>query len=107
MVELFTEWLRNFPTIADEMRVEASFDSYSSIILISLPVSISAYIPRDPSIISLGPVTSANRIVSVGECASCDGKPRSAKSVNQHLTVPDMGACVADLFDYQDRLSTS
>ncbi|KAL2071832.1 hypothetical protein VTL71DRAFT_13067 [Oculimacula yallundae] len=62
MVELFTEWMRCIPTIADEVHVEASFDSYSTIIIVSLPVSVAAYLPQDPAIISLGPITSENRI---------------------------------------------
>ncbi|KAF8848024.1 hypothetical protein BDZ45DRAFT_606554, partial [Acephala macrosclerotiorum] len=56
MLELFTEWIRKFPTIADEMKVEASFDSHSTIVIMSLPLSVAAYLPKDPSIISLGPV---------------------------------------------------
>ncbi|KAH7420146.1 hypothetical protein BKA64DRAFT_716496 [Cadophora sp. MPI-SDFR-AT-0126] len=63
MVELFTEWMRCIPTIADEVNVEASFDSYSTIVIISLPVSVAAYLPQDPSIISLGPITSENRVL--------------------------------------------
>jgi len=62
MVELFTEWMRCMPTIADEVNVEASFDSFSTIVIISLPVSVAAYLPQDPSIISLGPITSENRV---------------------------------------------
>ncbi|KAK0108101.1 hypothetical protein ONS95_002922 [Cadophora gregata] len=63
MVELFAEWMRCIPTIADEVNVEASFDSYSTIVIISLPVSVAAYLPQDPSIISLGPITSENRVL--------------------------------------------
>lgn len=62
MVELFAEWMRGMPAIADEVNVEASFDSYSTIVIISLPVSVAAYLPHDPSIISLGPITSENRV---------------------------------------------
>jgi hypothetical protein len=62
MVDHFTEWIRGFPTIADEMKVEAVFDSLSTLVFVSLPVSVSAYLPRDPAIISLGPITSENRI---------------------------------------------
>lgn len=62
MVELFTEWIRGFPAIADQMSVEATFDSHSAIIILSLPISVAAYLPRDPSITCLGPIISPNRM---------------------------------------------
>ncbi|KUJ15978.1 uncharacterized protein LY89DRAFT_546616, partial [Mollisia scopiformis] len=40
MTDLFTEWIRNFPTIADHMSVEALFDSHSTLVIMSLPVDI-------------------------------------------------------------------
>jgi hypothetical protein len=51
MVDHFTEWIRGLPTIAYEMKVEASFDSLSTIVILSSPISISAYLPRDPAIL--------------------------------------------------------
>src|SRR6187402_2604138 len=57
--------MRALPTIADEITVEASFDSYSTIVILSLPVSLAAYLPQDPAIISLGPITSGNRLISL------------------------------------------
>jgi hypothetical protein len=62
--ELFIEWLRTMPTIAAEVKVEAGFDSFSTLVIVSIPISLSAYLPSDPAIISLGPVTSANRVES-------------------------------------------
>jgi hypothetical protein len=62
MLDHFTDWMRSFPTIAHEMKVEAVFDSLSTLVLISLPMEISAYIPQDPAIILLGPITSPNRL---------------------------------------------
>lgn len=60
--DLFIEWLRNIPTIAKEVKIEAGFDSFSTLLIVSLPLSIFAYLPHDPSIISLGPIISGNRI---------------------------------------------
>ena len=60
--ELFTEWLRTMPTIAAEVKVEAGFDSFSTLVIVSIPIYLSAYLPCDPAIISLGPVTSPNRV---------------------------------------------
>jgi hypothetical protein len=62
MLDHFTDWMRSFPTIAHEMKVEAVFDSLSTLVLVSLPMDISAYLPQDPAIMSLGPITSPNRM---------------------------------------------
>ncbi|KAH9211957.1 hypothetical protein DL95DRAFT_509849, partial [Leptodontidium sp. 2 PMI_412] len=59
-VQFFKEWLRNVPTIAEEVKVEAGFGSFSSIVILSMPINISIYIPKDPAIIVIGPITSAN-----------------------------------------------
>ena len=58
--DLFKEWLRNIPAAVEEVKVEAGFDSFSSLILFSIPISMSCYLPRDLAIIKLGPVTSSN-----------------------------------------------
>lgn len=50
-VQFFKEWLRNVPTIAEEVKVEAGFGSFSSIVILSMPINISIYIPKDPAII--------------------------------------------------------
>jgi len=70
---LFLEWLRNMPTIAEEVSIEASFDSFSTLLIVSLPISLSSYLPRNDAVISLGPITSINRI-------SCDGDPKIFES---------------------------
>jgi hypothetical protein len=57
--DLFLEWLRNVPIIAAEVKVEASFHSYSSLIIVSVPLSIFSNIPRHPAIVSLGPISSS------------------------------------------------
>jgi hypothetical protein len=79
LVDHFTEWIRSLPTIAYEMKVEAVFDSLSTIMILSLPMSISAYLPRDPAIISLGPIMSPNRML-----------PKS--TVRQELPAPRMSS---------------
>jgi hypothetical protein len=60
--DLFLEWLRNIPTIADQVKVEAGFDSFSSLLIVSIPLSISGYLPPDRAVISLGPINSSNLI---------------------------------------------
>jgi hypothetical protein len=58
--DLFLEWLRNIPTIANKVKVEAGFHSFSSHLIVSIPVALSGYVPTDPAMISLGPITYSN-----------------------------------------------
>ncbi|KAF8866141.1 hypothetical protein BDZ45DRAFT_333428 [Acephala macrosclerotiorum] len=59
-VGLFKDWLRDMPAVAEEVKVEAGFGSFSSIVIISIPLALSIYMPRDPAIIKIGPITSGN-----------------------------------------------
>lgn len=57
--DLFTEWLRSMPMVAEQVKVEAGFDSFSALIVVSIPMSISGYLSSNPAVISLGPITSS------------------------------------------------
>jgi hypothetical protein len=59
---LFTEWLKGIPAVAEEVRVEAGFGSFSTLLIVSLPMALTAYLPRDPAITFLGPITSSNQM---------------------------------------------
>ncbi|KAH6713371.1 hypothetical protein BKA61DRAFT_552970 [Leptodontidium sp. MPI-SDFR-AT-0119] len=127
MVELFAEWMRCMPTIADEVNVEASFDSYSTIVIISLPVSVAAYLPQDPSIISLGPITSENRILlpekhqvlrssipySVHQRNNSEPGPRRKSNTNEHPGnfvgdfVPSAQSSLSAILDLLPKVNTS
>ncbi len=56
----FRDWLLDMPTFAEEVRVEAGFNSFSSLLIVSIPLSLYNYLPPNPAMISLGPITSAN-----------------------------------------------
>ena len=58
----FVEWLRDMPVIGEEVKIEAGFESFSTLIVLSIPFAYSAYIPFDPALISLGPICSDNMI---------------------------------------------
>lgn len=58
--ELFSEWLRQVPVSADAVRVEAGFASDSTLLIVSIPVSMMAYLPKDSAITLLGTSRSAN-----------------------------------------------
>ena len=57
-VELFREWLRSIPAAAEEVRVEAGFKCFSTLILITVPIAMCSYIPQDHAMFFLGPVKS-------------------------------------------------
>lgn len=79
--DLFVEWLRNIPIVAKDIKVEAGFDSFSTLIIVSLPISLSAYLPLDPAITCLGPITSPNLIAAYEE------RLRNANLVNSELAL--------------------
>jgi WD40 repeat protein len=59
-VTLFKDWLRDIPTIVEEVKFEAGFGSFSSIAIVSIPITLSLYLPPDPAIIKIGPITTSN-----------------------------------------------
>jgi hypothetical protein len=60
---LFTAWLKDMPAIAEEVKVEAGFDSFSTLLIVSIPFALSAYMPSDAAVVSLGPISSENKII--------------------------------------------
>jgi hypothetical protein len=60
--DFFKEWLRMIPTVAEDVKGEAGFGSFSSIVIVSVPITLSLYLPRDPAIIKIGPITSSNLV---------------------------------------------
>jgi hypothetical protein len=58
-MDRFKDWLKDMPAVAEEVKIEAGYGSFS-ILIISIPISLSLYIPQDPAIIKIGPVTSQN-----------------------------------------------
>jgi len=63
--DLFLEWLRRIPESVAEVKIEAGFYSYSSLLIISVPICMSLYMPKDPAIINLGPITSFNEVLNL------------------------------------------
>jgi hypothetical protein len=63
--DLFLEWLRHIPAITEQVKVEVGFDSFSSLLIVSIPLSLSGYLPPDRAVISLGPISSSNLISSL------------------------------------------
>jgi hypothetical protein len=64
-IELLVEWLRSFPLVAEQVKVEAAFDIFSSVWVVSIPISLYAYLEHHPAITCLGPITSSNKVIAV------------------------------------------
>lgn len=72
-IDAFVEWLRTIPTLVEAVKIEAGFESFSSLLIISLPIAFSSYMPRNPAIFSLGPIRSSNKVTreldeNIGSC---------------------------------------
>jgi hypothetical protein len=65
--ELLVEWLRSFPLVAEQVKIEAAFDSFSSLWVVSIPISLYAYLKHHPAVTCLGPITSSNNVIAVNE----------------------------------------
>lgn len=61
---LFLEWLRRIPESGSVVKIEAGFHSYSSLLVVSVDISMSIYMPKDPAVINLGPITSFNQVMN-------------------------------------------
>jgi hypothetical protein len=57
---MFTDWLRDVPVSSSLVRVEAGFASDSTLLMVSMPAAMIAYIPSDPAIIMIGVIRSQN-----------------------------------------------
>lgn len=61
---LFEEWLQHLPSSVAEVKIEAAFHSHSSLLIVSVPICMSIYMPRNTSVLNLGPITSFNQVLN-------------------------------------------
>jgi hypothetical protein len=85
-VELFREWLRSIPAAAEEVCVEAGFKCFSSLLLITVPLSMWSYMPQHPAIFALGAVKSS--IIIPPKCLNKESCRAEAKRCSSPL--PEM-----------------
>ncbi|XMA12769.1 hypothetical protein WAI453_005560 [Rhynchosporium graminicola] len=62
--DFFLQWLGNLPGTVAEVKIEAGFHSFSSLLIVSIPICMSIYMPQDSAVISLGPITSFNQVLN-------------------------------------------
>jgi len=80
--DLFLEWLRMIPAVAECVKVEAGWISLSTLIIVSIPMSIWKYIEGHPAIRLVGIIQSPNLL--------------SPKQVEQREVIASMNASVGN-----------
>jgi hypothetical protein len=89
--ESWAEWIRNAPPEAEDIYVEGKYDSFSTLLLLRMPVSTWNLLPDNPAYSFVGFVTSENTAADkiptcpcTNVCYQCIKKIRAAKISNLH-----------------------
>jgi len=53
-IELFAEWLGTVPILAKSVRIEDGFACDCTLLMLSIPAAMMAYVQKDPAITMLG-----------------------------------------------------
>ena len=61
--DLLADWLRMMPVNAEQVKVEAGFTSFSTLLIVSLPVEIWCYLDSHPAMTLMGFARSRNLVV--------------------------------------------
>jgi hypothetical protein len=59
---LFAEWMRMMPLLAEHVKVEASFSSFSTLLMVSLTIPLWCYLESHPAISVIGLIRSSNQL---------------------------------------------
>ena len=57
--ELFKDWMSSCPANVDEIRIEASYKCFSTLIFVTMPLTMQAYMLKHPAVMALGAVKSS------------------------------------------------
>jgi hypothetical protein len=106
--ESWLEWIRNAPSEAEKIHVEGRYDSFSTLLLLRMPVSVWNLLPENPAYSFVGFVISENMAWGkiptcpcTNLCNECIRKIRAAKASIRHQAQDhDM-----DLFPSQENQS--
>ncbi|KAI9049250.1 hypothetical protein LZ554_007097 [Drepanopeziza brunnea f. sp. 'monogermtubi'] len=60
----FQQRLGNLPASLADVKIEAGFHSFPSLLVVSVPLFMGIYMPRDPAVMHLGPYTGFNEILN-------------------------------------------
>jgi hypothetical protein len=62
--DLFADWLRMMPASAEQVKVQAGFKSFSTLLILSIPVEMWCYLDQHPAITLTGLTKSSNLVKS-------------------------------------------
>ena len=61
-IDTWGEWTRQIPALVDRAKIHAVYDSYSTLVLFSVPVAVWDLLPPDPAYVVIGFIRSPNRL---------------------------------------------
>jgi len=70
-IPAFTEWIRNCPAQGREIHIEGKYDSFSTLLILRIPVAVWSLIPDNPAYTFVGFVTSGNRESASADNTTC------------------------------------
>jgi len=74
-LEAWIEWVRNAPPEAKDIRIEGTYDSFSTLVLLRMPVTIWNLLPENSAYSFVGFVTSGNKFLDVQHEAAVPPNP--------------------------------
>jgi hypothetical protein len=98
-IEMFTDWLRDVPVSSSLVRVEAGFASDSTLLMVSMPAAMLAYLPSDPAITMVGSIRSKNLLALPGSdeqlrLQSIIGREATAEAQGQDPSIATEGTTI-------------
>ncbi|TGO37895.1 hypothetical protein BHYA_0086g00100 [Botrytis hyacinthi] len=94
--DLFAEWLRMMPVIANSVTVEAGFSSFSTIILVSMPTPIWVCLGKDPAFNLVGIIKKKPNIKVVSSLSSSTLEVAQSGDYQSLKTKQQPPACMND-----------
>jgi hypothetical protein len=61
-LQMWREWIQNIPPEAKSMNIEAIYEGFSTMVLLSLPVTLWNLMPENPAYSFVGFITSTNKV---------------------------------------------
>jgi hypothetical protein len=61
-LQMWREWIQNIPPEAKDMNIEAIYEGFSTMVLLSLPVTVWNLMPDNPAYSFVGFITSPNKV---------------------------------------------
>ena len=91
-LDTWVEWLRDIPAITKHARVEGIYESFSTLMLITLPVHIWDLIPNNPAVSFVGFIKSQNFLKSqLSETSSAQAAKSAGTSTSPPLVIEALG----------------